>query len=657
MPETHYIEIDEEIIGAVGRLRKSNASENIFIFPKRALILQSIINLKLLGREAEKLGKVITVMSQDEQGMRLAEKAGLRVAEYHDAVLRDNRQESDARFTVKHGETIPMPAKPINDGTLRRSTEIGSTSFYSTPPAASTIPPQSISEYRPVAPAPMVGKSSAPHEDRTIRVRDRSPSQQTALNSKRDFVSAPRLATPTAGMATQPILPPGERSNGPMESTDLRKEKLRRLFQQPALSGLSAIRPTDQAEQILRPKTPITPSRGEKSGGRSKTSWSWLFLSLVLIAGIVFGGYFFLRPEATVIIEPQESEQAIKRSFFGMVGAGPADEAIPARYIEEEKTVRFTRPATGKDLGNAAKASGTITIINNHSTAAQSLVATTRFETTDGKLYRLAESVTVPGAVESDGTKTPGKIDARVVADSTGMNFNISSGITFRIPGFKSGPKYETITAVSKTAFTGGGDGTGGEALSVSAADLDLAKEAGAEEAKKVVFAGLESSLAEGESVLEKSFQVSLIGTPITAPVGTVVASSFEYEARFQVRGFIISTTALKSRIDQETIVSDGVTLKPHVYEIGYGTVLANFETKRVDFTVENKIIFRAPLDETVLKSELLGLNEEGIRTFLGSHPEIKRLQVEFKPKVFIATIPKDPNRVTLEFRSAEENE
>lgn len=55
MRETHYIDIDEEIISAVGRLRRSSQLENIFIFPKRALILQSIVNLRLLEREAKKI--------------------------------------------------------------------------------------------------------------------------------------------------------------------------------------------------------------------------------------------------------------------------------------------------------------------------------------------------------------------------------------------------------------------------------------------------------------------------------------------------------------------------------------------------------------------------------------------------------------------------
>lgn len=635
MPETHYIEIDEEIIGAVGRLRKSTAVENVFVFPKRALILQSIINLKLLGREAEKLGKTITVMSQDEQGMRLAEKAGLRIEEYHDAVLREHRQESDARFTVRHGENIPMPEKPAGDG-LRRSTEIGSSSFYGN----QAIDPV-LSEKRIVTPLPSQAAVSTPAqaEPRTLRIRNMSPTPQTALNSKRE------TGLPPAG----PVAPSPQRMSTAVPSgvSDARKEKLRRLFQQPAEPGLTPPR-------MSSPQPSENPSRSRaRESSSSGSSWAWALTSLSVVAVIVFGGYFFLRPEAVVFVEPQAASQMIRLSLFGAAEGTGETKSVPVRYISEEKTVRLTRPATGKDLGNAAKASGMITIVNNHSDAAQSLVATTRFETADGKLYRLVEGVTVPGVKEEGGKKVPGKADARVIADATGMSFNIASG-SFKIPGFKGSPKYDSITAEVKSAFIGGGDGTGSNALSVAAADLDSAKEAALEEAKQAVFSGLRAGLGDGEAILEKSFQAAVIGTPVAPAVGTVVEAGFEYEGRFQVRGFIISETGLRNIIDQETIESAGVVLKPHAYDIGYGTVLSNFETKRVDFTVESKVSFQAPLEKEGLKKELLGLDEEGIRAFLGAHPEIKRLQVEFKPKVFIATIPKDPARVTVQFEVSE---
>jgi len=629
MPETHYIEIDEEIISAVGRLRKSGVVDNIFVFPKRALILQSIINLKLLGREAEKLGKAIIVMTQDEQGMRLAEKAGLRTEVYHDAVLREHRQEADTRFTVKHGETIPMPHTSGVDR-LRRSTEIGSASFYGTD-ALAVVNPIKSSETAPLPPTRVERHQPQP---RPVRVRDMSPPMQPALNSKREIPKAARvLVSEVPGL---------------MSENDTRKEKLRRLFQNPEQNDRTI------AKQKISPpaQQPPSPVRREALATSKSRGWKWILVGILALGAILLGGYFSLRPEAIVSIEPQQATQSVKLSIVGAVDPASGSKTIPIRYIEEEKTVRLTREATGKDLGNAAKASGIIIITNTFSEASQPLVATTRFETSDGKIYRLVESVTIPGARTEGGNRVPGKIEARVIADVIGAASNITTA-TFTIPGFKGGPKYAAITAETKGTFVGGGEGSDA-VLSVSASDLELARESAVDEARQAVITGLSSGLKPGEAALEQSFQTVLIGVPNAPTPGSTTPNSFEYEARFQVRGFVIFESALREVIAQETIESDGIILRPHTYEIGYGTVLANFETRRVDFTVESRVLFRSMFDEPALKEELLGLGEEGIRIFLGNHPEIKRLQVEFKPKIFIATIPEDASRVTLKLISGE---
>lgn len=647
MPETHYIEIDEEIISAVSRLRKSSEAENIFVFPKRALILQSIINLKLLGREADKLGKTVIVMTQDEQGARLAEKAGLRVQEYQDAALREFRQDASARFTVRHGESIPMPEPAEAHDGLRKSSEIGSASFYG---HAANVPVQAASAPRiaepvmaetEVAPVSIVPSAPAP---KTLRVRNVSPPMQTTLNSMRDM--APKRPLPSAApMAPKPVAPEKVAASQPdME----RKERLRRLFEGRASGKNSGASTLSKPPQPAAPLSQAAPTRPPKRADRSPILWS--IIGVVLLAGTVFGGYFFLRPEAIVAIEPQEATQTVKLSLVAAVD-NAATPGIPARYIEEEKTIRLTRDATGKEAGSAAKANGFITISNSFSEAAQSLVATTRFEMADGKLYRLVDGVTVPGTKTEAGKTVPGKVDARIMADAVGTKYNVSSG-SFTIPGFKGGPKFEKITAEVKSAFTGGSDSDTAAPVSVSASDLEEARTAATEEAKKSVIHDLAGGLKSGEAVLEPSFQVALLGTPVAPATGTAGAT-FDYEARFQVKGFIISEAEVKSRIDKQTTESGGVVLHPYQYTVGYGTVLSNFETKRVDLTVESKVLFRAALDEAALKMGLLGLDEEGIRTYLAAHPEIKRLQVEFKPKVFIATIPTDPQRVTVNLLEA----
>src|SRR6185369_6351532 len=124
MPQTFYIENDEEIISVIGRLRKSSSEENYFVFPKRALVLQSIVNLRLFQREAQKLGKRIVVVTQDEAGKNLAEKAGVETQSYSDDFSRAPHIELSAVPTEKKEIISPSAAN------IPRSQDIGSMDFY-----------------------------------------------------------------------------------------------------------------------------------------------------------------------------------------------------------------------------------------------------------------------------------------------------------------------------------------------------------------------------------------------------------------------------------------------------------------------------------------------------------------------------------------------
>jgi hypothetical protein len=104
------------------------------------------------------------------------------------------------------------------------------------------------------------------------------------------------------------------------------------------------------------------------------------------------------------------------------------------------------------------KASGTITVYNEYSKEAQRLIQNTRFETPDGKIYRIDSSLTVPGYTESNGQKIAGQVDVIVYADVPGQNYNI--GLTeFTVPGFKGQEQFDFFYAKSKTPMSGGYDG------------------------------------------------------------------------------------------------------------------------------------------------------------------------------------------------------
>jgi len=77
-----YVDIEDEITTILGKLRKEKSEEIFLVVPKHALIAQSLVNLRLLEKEARKSQKKIIFVSPDAQTRKIAEKAGLLVKKY-----------------------------------------------------------------------------------------------------------------------------------------------------------------------------------------------------------------------------------------------------------------------------------------------------------------------------------------------------------------------------------------------------------------------------------------------------------------------------------------------------------------------------------------------------------------------------------------------
>lgn len=74
-----YIEIDDEVTSVYDRLQAVPAKEVYIVVPKRAALLQSIVNLKILRRKADDLGKTIALITNDQNGIHLAQQAKIPV--------------------------------------------------------------------------------------------------------------------------------------------------------------------------------------------------------------------------------------------------------------------------------------------------------------------------------------------------------------------------------------------------------------------------------------------------------------------------------------------------------------------------------------------------------------------------------------------------
>ena len=74
-----YTEIDDEVTSIFDRLKNTKAKNIYIVVPKRAVLLQSIVNLKILKRKAEDISKNVHLITNDSNGIKLAQQVGLKV--------------------------------------------------------------------------------------------------------------------------------------------------------------------------------------------------------------------------------------------------------------------------------------------------------------------------------------------------------------------------------------------------------------------------------------------------------------------------------------------------------------------------------------------------------------------------------------------------
>ncbi|MEK7115129.1 MAG: hypothetical protein AAB847_02110, partial [Patescibacteria group bacterium] len=218
-------------------------------------------------------------------------------------------------------------------------------------------------------------------------------------------------------------------------------------------------------------KEQLVSSGGEKKLGR-------FFVLLILIIFVIPGAYiaYTILPEATfkIITKKMDHDYNIVLTIDkAALTLNLETNKIPGQVFNQKKNGQLNFPATGEKNLNK-KAIGNITIYNNHSSAPQNLVASTRFESPDGKIFRLVEGVTVPGAVVNDGKVAPSSVVVKVIADRGGETYNIGPVEKWTIPGFKHTTKEKTFYGVSTEPMKGG---FSGKSAYPTDNDIKLAKE------------------------------------------------------------------------------------------------------------------------------------------------------------------------------------
>jgi len=288
--------------------------------------------------------------------------------------------------------------------------------------------------------------------------------------------------------------------------------------------------------------------------------------------------------------------------------------------------------------GEATYAGGIITVVNEFGTSQQKLVATTRFETSDGKIFRLRKDIVVPGGTMVKGVLKPGTIEVDVIADKPGDEYNIGPVEKFSIPGFKGTPRFAKFYGFSKTDMTGGSSGI---KLSASTSTQGETEESVIEKLKIALEEKTGILNSVGLSILDDAKR--FVVTKKDFQISSSTDSTLYVEGVLKEIGF--DEKELKTALGEVFKKDAGENMRVRTINISYGTTTPNFASGTLSAAIHGDVLFETDADTDLLKKSILGKDTNEVTAFILSVPGVESAKVTFKP-FWVTKIPKDPAKV-----------
>lgn len=565
-----YIDIDEEITSLIDRVKSIKADRVYLVLPKRAVLMQSIVNLKILVHEAKNLGKEISLVTGDKKGGSLASQVGLSVYQ-------------DLRSTGLKG-TQRADDKPV-------------------------IPIRATMDKM---------KSDKPQlKSGKISLADLVKNRSHSYGSGQD-----------AGFSVKSI-----------------SEKLMPKSKSP------------DGSQVMDTSSFMISAPNRRILG--------LFFSLSVIVLILIA--YFVLPKAEVTIEMESQMQSpVERVILADADINEAelkiynDNIIASYPIETEIELTKTYTATGFDsIGTDSR--GEI-IIFNDSTRPQGLIATTRFRSPEGIIFRLQNDVQVPANGTVTGLVVADKLDenGQVVGDRGNLGPS-----TFSLPAL-TGSNENLVYGKNIEPFTGGTtaavkivtqqdiDGSKADIVDVlksSATQKLIDRISGENAANNTTFWLLEN---------DEALDISVISVDVLDNVkANDKIEEFDVYAKINVSGVIFNKQEMIQILDRrlradlhpdmriafadiDSLSMDYVDYDPNEDKIKLNVSMSY----RLEYEMSDSLI-------ASIKNSIVGLGVDDAKEYIQSLPEVGETHIETWP-IWVHSIPGVTGNIEIIKKSAE---
>lgn len=397
-----------------------------------------------------------------------------------------------------------------------------------------------------------------------------------------------------------------------------------------------------------------------KSEKREKVKFSFplfnktkLFWGLGMIVFILVILFLFSLSRAEVTYWPETEEVKVTTTLtidVSLDNINITNRQIPGFIFEKEKTVTDNFIATGKAT-KEGKARGTITVYNEFSTNSQILIATTRFISTEGKLFRTPTRVVIPGGHYEGSKFIAGEKKIEVVADETGPEYNIEAS-TFSIPGFAGTARYTKFYAKSFQPMVGGF--LSGSSL-ITEEDIENAKEIVTNKAEKEVeqllLIGLETEEMQKYISIDKAISIELEESLPLAVAGQE-AENFNYRAKAVSQALIFRKSDLDDFVDQFllTKIKEGNKIYEESLEVNYIQESINLTTGKIILSLSITAKAYKEVDEDNIRRLVSGKSLTGSKIIVENQRGVVKTEVDFWP-FWVKKAPQAEDKIEVEMK------
>ncbi len=383
------------------------------------------------------------------------------------------------------------------------------------------------------------------------------------------------------------------------------------------------------------------PSRRHRKAKR-KLAWGMSFIAVV---AVVFVAVTYFLPRVTITVDMKKTSIDFDKQFLvSVAAASPAFSStsivLPGQIISAKSNLIIPFVG-GASQYVETKAEGTLTVYNAYSANPQPLVATTRFLSPEGKLFRSLNKVIIPGEKTANGTTTPGSVTVAVAADQAGADYNIGPSTGWQIPGFQGTPRYGKFYAAALSPMVGGFVGT---TTVPGKNDLAAAKREAEQKLQSVLASKLSLLNTNGLTALPSSSVFEVTTENVT---GAQNGAGFNVFVEGNMRQITFDEAMLKKALLASASSVAGGSFKIDDVSINYGTSTADFSAGTTAFEVTGTLVYQSDVDFDKVKQSILGQDANALKATIFSLPGLQNANVSFWP-FWVDRVPTNPSNVNL---------